>query len=148
MKLTWNNSRYRAADTLPKNPCFKMVLHDIEFWPFLGSLAFDLPQCQQRWSQLELPKNKEQKKTKKNNTERKTKTNRNKTTKKDGCGTNKTVCVHKNMTSARLGVQAFRCSSLQVLRWSGFRCSGLLTFWKVKRVTREGAQKWPKFNMG
>ena len=23
-----------------------------------------------------------------------------------------------------------------------------LTFWKVKRVTREGAPKWPKFNMG
>ena len=23
-----------------------------------------------------------------------------------------------------------------------------MTFWKVKRVTREGAQNWPQFNMG
>ena len=31
----------------------------------------------------------------------------------------------------------------------GFWCLRLMTFWKVKRVTREErAQKWPKFRVG
>ena len=35
-----------------------------------------------------------------------------------------------------------------VFRAYGSGCSGCSTFGKVNGVTWEGAQKWPKFNMG
>ena len=37
----------------------------------------------------------------------------------------------------------FRCIGVQV-----FWCSGLMTFWKVKRGTREGGQKMAKIHHG
>ena len=64
-----------------------------------------------------------------------------------------------------LGVQVFGCSGVQVCRCAGvqvFKClgltvqvfkancsgvSGLMTFWKVTKVTK-AAQKWPKFWVG
>ena len=46
--------------------------------------------------------------------------------------------MRKKTKKKQKGVQVFRCSGVQVS----------LTFLKVKRVTREGAQKWSNFNMG
>ena len=77
-------------------------------------------------------------KGKERNNKEKKQDNRNKTTKKDtGSGTNNVVRV----LTCRLGLLVFGCLG----------CSGvlvLMTFGKVKKVTREGAQKQPTFNMG
>ena len=45
------------------------------------------------------------------------------------------------------GVFVLRCQGVKVLRCEGVKGLGLTTFWMVKKVTRERAQKWPKFNM-
>ena len=65
-----------------------------------------------------------------------------------------------------LGVwgSGFRLQGFGVLRFWGFRVFGcfwctclvfrvfwvceVMTFWKVNRVTKEGAPKWPKFRVG
>ena len=59
------------------------------------------------------------------------------------------------MFSSCSSVQVFRCLSVWGFGFWVCVCvcvlgvlvfnKGLMTFWKVKRVTREGAQKWPKF---
>ena len=101
-----------------------------------------------------MPGNEEQKKTKKT-----TQDKQNENTKKDtGCGTNNVVRVFFFLVKTSpvegwrrfhglcpfslgvyLGVYVFKCS--------GVLGSGLMTFWNIKRVTREEGHKWPKFNM-
>ena len=49
--------------------------------------------------------------------------------------------------SGCLGVVWFRCLGVFRVFRLGVQDSGIMTFWKVKRETREEAQKWPKFNM-
>ena len=80
----------------------------------------------QKESQEELPGTKNKKNKEKH------KTNRNKTTKKDtGGGTNNIVRVFGENVAGRR-----------------FRCSGLMTFWKVKKGDQGGAPKMAKIQYG
>ena len=54
-------------------------------------------------------------------------------------GCSSVLGVHVFSVFLCVGVFVFSCSG----RCSSVKGSGLMTFWKVTRVTREGAQKWP-----